>query len=101
MPFEELPEGDQRFVLYGESRRPDAGSVTSDELWQNGGWYGVKGYFDWLETKTYKMHVRVLLSRYRAYTLCPECNGGRYQPAALNYRLPESDAGFRPQITQI
>src|SRR5437667_1551353 len=35
----------------------------------------------------YKMHVRVLLSRYRAYVTCPSCNGGRYQPEALNYKL--------------
>src|SRR5881392_2973651 len=34
-----------------------------------------------------KMHVRVLLSRYRAYVTCPSCNGGRYQPEALNYKL--------------
>src|SRR5213595_3511938 len=33
------------------------------------------------------MHVRVLLSRYRAYVTCPSCNGGRYQPEALNYKL--------------
>jgi hypothetical protein len=36
-------------------------------------WYGVKGFFRWLESKAYKMHVRVLLSRYRAYTPCPDC----------------------------
>ena len=50
-------------------------------------WYGVRGFFKWLESKTYKMHVRVLLSRYRAYTTCPTCNGGRFQPATLNYRI--------------
>src|SRR5437667_11275861 len=33
------------------------------------------------------MHVRVLLSRYRAYVTCPRCNGGRYQPEALNYKI--------------
>jgi excinuclease ABC subunit A len=33
-------------------------------------WYGVKRFFEWLETKAYKMHIRVLLSRYRAYTPC-------------------------------
>src|SRR5262245_53798073 len=33
------------------------------------------------------MHVRVLLSRYRAYVTCPKCDGGRYQPEALNYRI--------------
>ncbi len=35
------------------------------------------------------MHVRVLLSRYRAYTTCPNCNGGRFQPDALNYKISE------------
>ncbi len=89
-PFEELPKADQNFVLKGEG----SGKSDNEDLWANGGWYGVKGYFDWLETKTYKMHVRVLLSRYRAYTLCPECDGGRFQPATLPYRLvpgvPES-----------
>src|SRR5262249_55787885 len=50
-------------------------------------WYGVRGFFRWLESKTYKMHVRVLLSRYRAYVTCPKCNGGRYQPEALNYKI--------------
>ena len=47
----------------------------------------MRGFFKWLESKTYKMHVRVLLSRYRAYTTCPSCNGGRFQPEALNYRI--------------
>ncbi len=82
-PFEDLPAADQKFVVYGEG----SGKVDSEELYAGGGWYGVKGYFNWLETKTYKMHVRVLLSRYRAYTLCPDCDGGRFQPATLNYRL--------------
>ena len=82
-PFEELPKADQKFVIQGEG----GGRADSEELWQGGGWYGVKGYFDWLEKKTYKMHVRVLLSRYRAYTTCPDCEGGRFQPATLNYRL--------------
>src|SRR5439155_881722 len=50
-------------------------------------WYGLKGYFRWLESKSYKMHVRVLLSRYRAYTSCPECGGRRFQPEALLYRV--------------
>jgi excinuclease ABC subunit A len=47
----------------------------------------VKGYFRWLETKSYKMHVRVLLSRYRAYTKCPTCDGARLKPEALLYLL--------------
>ena len=89
-PFEDLPAADQKFVIYGEG----GGKVDADELYQGGGWYGVKGYFDWLESKTYKMHVRVLLSRYRAYTLCPECDGGRFQPATLNYRLVPAGASL-------
>src|SRR6266540_82578 len=52
-----------------------------------GEFYGVNGFFDWLETKRYKIHVRVLLARYRAYTLCPGCRGGRLTPAALSVRL--------------
>jgi excinuclease ABC subunit A len=81
-PFDELPKADQDWVLSGE--RSDA---KGEELWTAGLWYGVKGFFDWLETKSYKMHVRVLLSRYRSYTTCPDCRGGRYQPATLNYRF--------------
>jgi len=52
-----------------------------------GDFYGVSGFFDWLETKRYKIHVRVLLARYRAYTLCPECRGARLTPGALSVRL--------------
>ncbi len=104
VPFEKLPERDQNFVLYGERRRAAGNKFEGEELWQAGGWYGVKGYFDWLESKTYKMHVRVLLSRYRAYTLCPDCDGGRYQPATLNFRLPRASDGALltlPQLAQL
>ena len=82
IPFEELPKVDQHFVIEGEKR---AGDYT-DEDYENDRWYGVRGFFRWLESRTYKMHVRVLLSRYRAYITCPKCNGGRYQPEALNYK---------------
>jgi excinuclease ABC subunit A len=51
------------------------------------GYYGIKGFFEWLETKTYKMHVRVYLSRYRAYVSCEACGGSRFQPEALLYRI--------------
>jgi len=50
-------------------------------------WYGVKGYFRWLESKAYKMHVRVLLSRYRAYKTCADCGGTRFQTDALLYKI--------------
>ena len=44
--------------------------------------YGIAGFFEWLETKRYKVHVRVLLSRYRAYTRCAACGGSRLVPEA-------------------
>jgi excinuclease ABC subunit A len=52
-----------------------------------GEFYGITGFFDWLETKRYKIHVRVLLARYRAYTLCSVCGGARLAPAALSVRF--------------
>ncbi|HEX8172146.1 MAG TPA: excinuclease ABC subunit UvrA [Thermoanaerobaculia bacterium] len=42
-----------------------------------GKWYGIKGFFEWLETKKYKIHVRVKLAKYRSYEKCPECRGSR------------------------
>src|SRR5437762_3749818 len=90
MPFEELPKADQDFVINGEARDED---TDVEELAENDRWYGVRGFFKWLESKTYKMHVRVLLSRYRAYTTCPSCKGGRFQPAALNYRIVSRATG--------
>ncbi|MGH9366447.1 MAG: excinuclease ABC subunit UvrA [Thermoanaerobaculia bacterium] len=54
-----------------------------------GDFYGVRGFFDWLETKRYKIHVRVLLARYRAYTLCSECRGARLAAAARAVRFRE------------
>ena len=79
-----MPKADQDFVINGESARQADYTEEDDE---NDRWYGVRGFFRWLESKTYKMHVRVLLSRYRAYTTCPGCNGGRFQPDALNYKI--------------
>ncbi|MBA3650540.1 MAG: excinuclease ABC subunit UvrA, partial [Chthoniobacterales bacterium] len=87
LPFEELPKHDQDFVINGEK----GASEYSEEDYETDRWYGVRGFFKWLESKTYKMHVRVLLSRYRAYTSCPSCQGGRFQPETLNYRLVTGD----------
>ena len=92
VPFAELPKADQDFVIYGENS-----SESAEELWREGRWYGVRGFFQWLESKSYKMHIRVLLSRYRNYTVCPDCRGGRYQPATMHFRfggrtLPELSA---------
>ena len=49
--------------------------------------YGVRDFFDWLERKKYRLHVRVLLSRYRRYVTCPACNGTRLRPEALAVRI--------------
>jgi excinuclease ABC subunit A len=81
VPFHKLSEADQAWVFHGE--HPTRSSM---ELWKEGHWYGVRGYFDWLESRSYKMHVRVQLSRYRNYTLCPSCNGGRFAPGTLHFR---------------
>ncbi|MGB6199249.1 MAG: excinuclease ABC subunit UvrA, partial [Candidatus Acidiferrales bacterium] len=51
------------------------------------GYIGVQGFFQWLERKKYKLHVRVFLSRYRGYATCPECNGTRLRPEARAVRL--------------
>jgi excinuclease ABC subunit A len=83
VPFEQLPKCDQDFVIEGEKRSDN----YSGDDYENDRWYGVRGFFRWLESKTYKMHVRVLLSRYRAYISCPKCKGGRYQSEALNYKI--------------
>jgi len=50
-------------------------------------WYGVKRFFEYLETKSYKMHIRVLLSKYRSYTLCNDCHGARLQTDSLLWRI--------------
>ena len=82
VPFGQLPENLQRWVIDGD---PDYGKDSAHE-WPRA-WYGVKGYFRWLESKAYKMHVRVLLSRYRAYIPCPDCQSTRFQPETLLYRI--------------
>ncbi|HWT01660.1 MAG TPA: excinuclease ABC subunit UvrA [Pyrinomonadaceae bacterium] len=72
VPFAELAQADQRAVVEGK-----------------GHWGGVRGFFEWLETKKYKLHVRVFLSKYRGYTLCPDCNGGRLRQEARAVRVGE------------
>ncbi len=86
-PFEDLTENEQEWIYYGD-RKTD--NLTPDELealWQSGDWYGIKGFFDWMETKAYKMHVRVFLSRYRSYTTCNSCRGKRLQPESLCFKV--------------
>ena len=75
VPWRELPETDREWVIEGEG------------AWTKKTWYGLQRFFAWLETKAYKMHIRVLLSKYRSYTQCTLCNGARLKPDALLWRL--------------
>jgi excinuclease ABC subunit A len=70
VPFRDLPDEARRFVLEGGDGYP-----------------GVKGFFDWLQSKKYKVQVRVLLSRYRKYVACPACGKTRLNPQALSVRV--------------
>lgn len=89
VPFATLTPEQQSFVIDGEPGYGEENGKSWPEYW-----YGVKGFFRWLEKNTYKMHVRVFLSRYRAYNPCPVCLGQRLQPEALCWQwhgrtLPE------------
>ncbi len=75
VPWRDLTEAERAWVIDGEGS------------WEDGLWYGAKRFFAWLETKAYKMHIRVLLSRYRAYTPCETCDGARLKAEALLWRL--------------
>ena len=77
-PWGRLAARHRRWVIEGEGG------------WRKKVWYGVRRFFDWIETKSYKMHIRVLLSKYRSYTPCPECGGARLKPAALDWRVGDS-----------
>lgn len=80
-PWRELSAKEKRWVLDGEPEW-----VSWRKSWP-GVWYGVGRFFKWLETKSYKMHVRVLLSKYRAYTECTACGGARLKTDALLWRV--------------
>ena len=81
VPFRGLSARERAWVLEGEPEW-----LSWRKSWP-GVWYGVARFFRWLETKAYKMHVRVLLSRYRAYTPCSACGGARLKPEALLWRV--------------
>ena len=80
-------------AAFNELTRPQQRAVINGK----GEWRGVRGFFDWLDTKKYKLHVRVFLSKYRGYTLCPDCEGSRLRQEARDVRvgnrtLPEVSA---------
>ena len=55
-------------------------------------WFGIKRFFAYLESKAYKMHIRVLLSKYRSYTTCETCGGARLKLESLQWRLGTKEA---------
>lgn len=69
-PYKKLPDTAKAFVMDGGGDYP-----------------GVRKFFNWLESKKYKMHVRILLAKYRGYYPCPECEGSRLRQEAMNVRL--------------
>ena len=78
VPWQQLPAEVRELIWEGEP--------GGRKSWRSK-WYGLRGFFAWLEGRTYKMHVRVLLSRYRRYSLCAACGGQRLKPEALLFRL--------------
>ncbi|MFP4203079.1 MAG: excinuclease ABC subunit UvrA [Opitutales bacterium] len=84
IPWDKLTEKEKTFVFEGEPGYVEDGP----------GWYGIRRFFRYLESKVYKMHVRVFLAKFRSYNICPGCGGARLQPEALNWKwhdftLPE------------
>ena len=84
--WRKLSESQRRWVIEGGD------DWTGN--WQKQ-WYGVNRFFEWLETKSYKMHIRVLLSKYRSYTACKVCNGARLKPEALWWRVGDGPLADR------
>jgi excinuclease ABC subunit A len=72
VPWRQLTAEQRRLVLEGDPENA---------------FEGVKGFFNWLERKKYKLHVRVFLSRYRGYATCPDCGGTRLRPEARAVRV--------------
>jgi excinuclease ABC subunit A len=72
VPFRELTEAQRDLIRDGVPARKFG---------------GLRGFFNWLERRKYKMHLRVFLSRWRSYRPCPACGGSRLRPEALATRL--------------
>ncbi len=72
IPWRQLAAEQRRLVLEGDPANK---------------YEGVKGFFNWLERKKYKLHVRVFLSRYRGYATCPDCGGTRLRAEARAVRI--------------
>ncbi|MDE2606735.1 MAG: excinuclease ABC subunit UvrA [Burkholderiales bacterium] len=90
-PWSKLTPEQKHWVIHGAPNYREGN-------W-NKQWYGVKRFFEYLESKAYKMHIRVLLSKYRSYTPCETCGGARLKTEALLWRLgskEDADAVLEP-----
>ena len=70
-----------------------AAVIEGEGDWSGGKYPGIKAWFKWLEGRTYKMHVRVFLSRYRDYVPCVTCKGARLNATARTYLVGGLDLG--------
>jgi excinuclease ABC subunit A len=83
-PWKRISQKNRDFIWHGDPEYKEG----------NKKWYGIQAFFNWLEKKTYKMHVRVYLSKYRGYFECPECKGSKLREESLcwkwnSFSLPE------------
>ena len=74
VPWQDLTAEQQNFILHGEGK-----------------FWGVRGFFNYLERKKYKLHVRVFLSRYRGYSQCLDCGGLRLRREARQVKIGGKD----------
>ena len=72
VPWQELEENAKQIIWNGDPR---------------GWWYGIQAFFDWLESRRYRKHARILMSRYRRYLSCPQCRDGKLKNEALHFYL--------------
>jgi len=75
VPWKKLSAAHRRYLENGDP-------TYQEGQWESK-WYGIRGFFRWLESNTYKMHVRVFLSRWRSYEECPKCQGKRFREETL------------------
>jgi len=90
-PWYKLTEEQKQWVI--------GGAPNYKEGHWNKQWYGIRRFFEYLESKAYKMHIRVLLSKYRSYTPCPVCAGARLKTESLLWRVgskEDADAVLEP-----
>ena len=82
-PWSDLDDAARRLVIEGDG----------------GDWYGVRGFFEWLESRRYKVQARVLIARYRRFDPCPDCRGERLRPEALAVFVDGRNLGAVSRMT--